>query len=153
MIKQYNDELSTVRKYKDSEMYLLPPSLFPNKPLDTIYQWYIFSNVSLASPLRRPLQINLYNDAYFQYSSMHIVNPSRNTPSCQLNIHLTCIYFPMVNYLRHPQMIYHQLSFLQHMTMICLTIFRRYCLISYFLSNSHRRGECCYAYDVIDTSQ
>ena len=86
MVSRYNDKSSTVRKYTGLELYLLPPSLFPNKPLSTMNQWYLdFSNAPIASPLKRPLQIELYNNTYFPCNSMHISKPSRNTPSCQLD--------------------------------------------------------------------
>ena len=40
MVRRYNDKSSTVKEYKGSELYLLPPSLFPNEKLNTMDQRY-----------------------------------------------------------------------------------------------------------------
>ena len=35
-VKLYNNPASSLRTYKNTELYLLPPDLFPTHPLDTI---------------------------------------------------------------------------------------------------------------------
>ena len=34
-VKRYNDSNSAVRKYKGTDLYLLPPAIFPSDPLYT----------------------------------------------------------------------------------------------------------------------
>ena len=85
--KRYNNNSSVVRKYKGLELYLFTPSLFPNKPLETMDQRYLnCSNAPISSLLKLPLQTQLYNDTYFLCNSKHTSKPSRNTPSFQLDI-------------------------------------------------------------------
>ena len=40
-VQRYDDPTSSKRKYKNTELYLLPPALFPSAPLDTIDQRYL----------------------------------------------------------------------------------------------------------------
>ena len=35
-VQQYNDKDSAVIKYKGTDVYLLPPAIFPSDPLDTM---------------------------------------------------------------------------------------------------------------------
>ena len=86
LVKRYNSDQSTTRKYKGSELYLLPPSIFPHDPVDTMDQRYLnFSNSLVVSPFKKPLQIELYNDTYFPSKSKHINKPSLDQPSCQID--------------------------------------------------------------------
>ena len=39
----------------------------------------------MASPLKRTLNIELYNDTYFPTNSKHIINPSLDKPTCSLD--------------------------------------------------------------------
>ena len=66
LIQRYNEFNSATSKYKGSVLYLLTPSIFPHNSVDTMDQRYLnFSNSPIDSPLKRPLQINLYNGTYF----------------------------------------------------------------------------------------
>ena len=65
---------------------MLPPSIFPHTPVDTMNQRYLnFSNAPIPSPLKRPLKVELYNDQYFPENSKHITNPYHNKKSCAIN--------------------------------------------------------------------
>ena len=56
-IKGYNDANSTVRKYKGTDLYLLPSAIFLSDHLDTMDVWYLnYSNASVISPLNRALK-------------------------------------------------------------------------------------------------
>ena len=62
-VQRYGDEISAPRKYKNIELYLLPPALFPSAFLDTMDQCYLDCNNSpIVSPLLKPMRIELYND-------------------------------------------------------------------------------------------
>ena len=41
LVQRYNDPDGPTRKYKGSELYLLPPSISPNDPVDTMDQIYL----------------------------------------------------------------------------------------------------------------
>ena len=41
LVVVYNSDSIATRKYKGSEMYLLPPTLYPHEPLDTMDEWYL----------------------------------------------------------------------------------------------------------------
>ena len=57
-VKNWTNPTAATRKYKATELYLLPPSLFPSKPLDTLDQRYLnYENAPVVSPLKKPLQI------------------------------------------------------------------------------------------------
>ena len=57
-VQQYDEEGSTTRKYKNTELYLLPPALIPSIILDTIDKCYLDCNKSpIVSPLLRPMRI------------------------------------------------------------------------------------------------
>ena len=77
LVQRYNNPDGPTRKYKGSELYLLPPSIFPHNPVDTMDQRYLnFSNAPIPLPLKQLLNIELYNDQYFPESSKHTTNPS-----------------------------------------------------------------------------
>ena len=62
-VQRYADPDSTVREYKNTELYLLPPSLFPSEVLDTIDERYIdCKNAPIVSPLLKPMHVELYNE-------------------------------------------------------------------------------------------
>ena len=68
-VRPYGKPTAATRKYKSTELYLLPPALFPAEPLDTMDQRYLNSqHAPLTHPLKHPFQIDLYNDIYFQPS-------------------------------------------------------------------------------------
>ena len=65
-VQNWTNPAAATRKYKATELYLLPPSLFPSEPLDTLDQRYLnYENAPVVSPLRKPLRIELYNDVHF----------------------------------------------------------------------------------------
>ena len=62
-VHRYDDPLSAKRKYKNTELYLLPPALFPSTPLDTIDQHYLDNQFApIVNPLKGALKVELYND-------------------------------------------------------------------------------------------
>lgn len=82
----YNSLSTATRKYKGSELYLLPSTLFPHESVDTMDQRYLnFSHAPMASPLKQPLNSELYNDTYFPTNSKNIVNHLLDKPSCSLD--------------------------------------------------------------------
>ena len=52
-VQRYDNPSSSKRKYKNTELYLLPPALFHSNPLDTINQRYINST---HDPIIDPLK-------------------------------------------------------------------------------------------------
>ena len=86
LVQRYNQQNAPTRKYKGTELYLLSPSIFPHNPVDTMDQRYLnFTNAPIVSPLKKPLQIELFNDQYFPTNSEHISRPSEDQPSCLLD--------------------------------------------------------------------
>ena len=75
MVRRYDNKDAPTMKYKGSELYMLPPSIFPHDPIDS----------SVVSPFKKPLQIELYNDTYFSTNSKHIIKPSFDQPSCHID--------------------------------------------------------------------
>ena len=52
-VKRYNQPDSTSRTYKGTNMYLLPPRIFPRDPLDTTDQQYLnYDYAPVTSPLK-----------------------------------------------------------------------------------------------------
>ena len=83
LVQRYNSPDGPTQKYKGSESYLLPPSIFPHNPVGTMDQRYLnFSNAPIPSHFKRPLQIELYNDKFFPTNSKHIYKPSQEQLSC-----------------------------------------------------------------------
>ena len=65
---------------------MLPPSLFPYEPLDTMDQRYLdLSHAPIVSPLKQALDIELYNDTYFPSKSKHIIDSSTDQVSCSID--------------------------------------------------------------------
>ena len=55
-VRRYYEPSSAVRKYKNTELYLLPPALFPSEGQDTIDQRYLNStNAPIVSSLLKPM--------------------------------------------------------------------------------------------------
>ena len=68
-VQSYNDKDSSIRKYKGTDLYILPQSIFPCDPLDTMDMRYLnYSNTPIVSPLKKALKIDMYNDMYFEKS-------------------------------------------------------------------------------------
>ena len=62
-VQRYGEPDLPVRKYKNTELYVLPPALFPSEVLDTINERNIdCKNASIVSPLLKPMRVELYND-------------------------------------------------------------------------------------------
>ena len=84
--QRYDNDKSATRKYKGSESYLFPPSIFPHNPVDTMDQQCLkFSHTPVVSPPKQPLKIELYNNIYFPSHSKHTCKPSVNKLSCELD--------------------------------------------------------------------
>ena len=57
-VQRYGEEGSATRKYKNTELYLLPPDLFPFVVLNTTNQRYLDCNNSpIVYPLLKPMRI------------------------------------------------------------------------------------------------
>ena len=71
-VKRYNKTDSAVQKYKGSKLYLLPPAILPHDPLGTTDQWYLnHDHAPIVSPLKKPMNIELYNDNNFSEKGQH----------------------------------------------------------------------------------
>ena len=65
-VQRYDKPSSSKRKYKNSELYVLPPALFLSAPLDTINQQCLDSKYTpISNPLMGPLKFELCNDKWF----------------------------------------------------------------------------------------
>ena len=74
-VKRHNNANSVVRKDKGTELYLLPPAIFPSDPLDTMDMRYLnYFNAPVISPLKWALKIEMYNDTYFTNSLRHTLH-------------------------------------------------------------------------------
>ena len=81
-VKRYNDPESASRKYKGTELYLLPPAIFPHEPLDMMDERYLnYSHAPIVSPLKKSLRIEMYNDTYFSPDAVQLDKPMANQPS------------------------------------------------------------------------
>ena len=81
-VKRYNDPESASRKYKGTELYLLPPAIFPHEPLDMMDERYLnYSHAPIVSPLKKSLRIEMYNDTYFSPHTVKLDKPRANQPS------------------------------------------------------------------------
>lgn len=66
-VQDYHNPKGATRKYKSTELYLLPPALFPSEPLDTMDHRYLhYEHAPTVSPLAKPLQIEAYNQEWFE---------------------------------------------------------------------------------------
>ena len=84
-VQRYNEPNSAKRKYKGQDLYLLPPSIFPVEPLDTMDTRFLnYEHAPIASPLQKSLKIELYNDQFF-HTPNTISQPSRNQPSTPID--------------------------------------------------------------------
>ena len=56
-VKRYNDDNAEVRKYKGTDLYLLPLAIFSCDPLDTMDVRYLnYSNTPVISPLKKTIK-------------------------------------------------------------------------------------------------
>ena len=59
-VKRYNEPNSASRKYKGTELYLLPPTIYPHEPLDMMDERYLnYSHAPIVSPLKNALKIEM----------------------------------------------------------------------------------------------
>ena len=76
-VKRYNKPDLAVRKYKGRKLYLLPPAIFPHDRLDTTDQRYLkYNHSSIFSQLKKPINIEMYNDTYLSAKGQHVFNSS-----------------------------------------------------------------------------
>ena len=55
-VQNWTNPTAATRKYKATELYLLPSSLFPSEPLDTLDQRYLnYENAPVVSPLKKAI--------------------------------------------------------------------------------------------------
>jgi hypothetical protein len=84
-VRRYNEPNSATRKYKATELYLLPPTIFPAEPLDTMDQrFYNYEHAPIVSPLKKALDIELYNEHHFS-KPLKFEQASRDAPSTDLD--------------------------------------------------------------------
>jgi len=63
------------RNIKNTDIYLLPPALFPLQPFDTIEQRYLNSTYDpIVNPLKKSMKIELYNEKCLR-------KPNSSTPT------------------------------------------------------------------------
>ena len=87
-VQRYGEEGSATRKYKNTELYLLPLAVFPSETLATMDQRYLDCNNSpIVSPLLKPMKIELYNNKWFQTQENALNTQSWHThlPSSELD--------------------------------------------------------------------
>jgi len=76
-MKSYDNPNSAPRKYKNTELYLLPPALSSSHPPNTINQQYIDSmHAPIVNPLRKSMKIELYNDNWLRKPSLSTLTHS-----------------------------------------------------------------------------
>lgn len=81
-VQRYGHPSSATRKYKGCDLFLLPPAIFPNDPLDTTdYKYLNFDHVPLVDPLKSALRIDFHNDTYFSPSGMKKLLRSPHSPT------------------------------------------------------------------------
>lgn len=60
LVQKYGEDCSTTRKYKGSDLFLLPPVIYPHNPLDTTdFRYLNFENAPLVNPLQKKLNIEI----------------------------------------------------------------------------------------------
>ena len=94
--QSYDDPTSSKRNYKNTELYLLPPALFPSHPLDTIDQRYLnSSHAPIANPLKKSMKIELYNDKWLSM-------PNTSTPTYSTIVNQPSSELDNLAFLPHP---------------------------------------------------
>ena len=84
-VQRYNNKDSAIRKYKGTDLYLLPPAILPSDPLDTMNVRYLnYSNAPIVHPLKKALNIEVYNDMVFDEPPT-LQSKSLDKFSCQLD--------------------------------------------------------------------
>ena len=86
LVQRYNSTSTATRKYNGSELYLLPPSLFPHEPVDTMDQRYLnSSSAPVVFSLEKALHIDMYNEKHYSINLKHTTSPSFDIPSCRVD--------------------------------------------------------------------
>ena len=88
-VQRYNEPESATRNYKDTDLYLLPPAIFLQEPLDTMDVHFLkYSQAPIISPLHKPLRIEMYNDKYFNPNHLKkkVKQPSKYQASNQVDL-------------------------------------------------------------------
>ncbi len=82
LVQPYNKPDAATRRYKSSQLYLLPPQLFPSNPLDTLDQRYInYEHAPIVLPLQQALNIESYNPTWFsEPPPQHHITPDSIDP-------------------------------------------------------------------------
>ena len=84
-VQRYNEPNSATRKYKATELYLLPPTIFPAEPLDTMDQRFLnYEHAPIVSPLKKSLNIELYNEQHFN-KPPKFKQASKDTPHTNID--------------------------------------------------------------------
>lgn len=74
-VQRYGNPNAAIWKYRGCDLYLLPPSLYPSNPLDTMDQRYIdFEHAPIPNPLKKPLRIKITNAEVFSPFTQHITD-------------------------------------------------------------------------------
>ena len=87
-VQLYGDSSAPLRKYKNTELYLLPPVMFPSEVLDTVDQRFLdYEHAPVVSPLLKPMQIELYNDKWLQphHKVVKTKSTTVNRPSMEID--------------------------------------------------------------------
>ena len=64
-VQRYGEVDSVKRKYKNTELYVIPSALFPSEILDTIDERYLdYKHAPVVYPILKPIRFELYNDKW-----------------------------------------------------------------------------------------
>jgi len=96
-VQSYDDTNTAKRKYENTKLFVLPPSLFL---LDTINQRYLNSKFTpVVNPLKRSMKIELYNDKYLREKGKNTPTYSKiNDKSSSLVGHIAFHPHPDISY-------------------------------------------------------
>ena len=87
-VQRLDNPDGALRKYKGTELYMLPPALFPTEPLDTPDHRYLnYKHAPIVHPLKKALKIEMYNDTYFK-TKPPILKPATDSPCTKIDEHL-----------------------------------------------------------------
>ena len=96
-VQRHDKPDGAVRKYKSADLYLLPPSLYPPEPVDTMDQRYLnYENAPIVSPLRKPLGIELYNEVHFHPKPPKTTSLTVNKPCCKVDEQAFASHSPLI---------------------------------------------------------
>ena len=85
-VQPYNNPSAATRKYKSSDLYLLPPAIFPSEPLDFMDQRFLnFEHAPIVSPLSQPLKIEMYNEEWFNTKPPSQPVVKKNQPTVNID--------------------------------------------------------------------